>query len=51
LCCEIASAEAVCSHLGIPHRIIKAQDEFSRHIVQDFISEYRLGRTPNPCIR
>jgi tRNA-uridine 2-sulfurtransferase len=51
LCCDINSAASVCDLLKIPHRIIQAQDEFSRDIVQDFISEYRLGRTPNPCIR
>ncbi len=51
ICCDIASAQAVCSHLGIAHRIIDAQDAFSRSIIQDFIAEYRNGRTPNPCIR
>jgi tRNA-specific 2-thiouridylase len=51
LCCDIGSAQAVCQHLGIPHRVIDAQSEFSTGIIQDFISEYRRGRTPNPCIR
>jgi len=51
LCCDIGSAQAVCSHLGIPHRMIDAQTEFSRDIISNFISEYRLGRTPNPCIQ
>jgi tRNA-specific 2-thiouridylase len=41
----------VCNHLGIMHHIIDAQVEFAQGIIQDFISEYRLGRTPNPCIR
>jgi tRNA-specific 2-thiouridylase len=51
LCCDIGSAQAVCHHLGIPHRMIDAQKEFSQGIIQDFISEYRRGRTPNPCIK
>jgi tRNA-specific 2-thiouridylase len=51
VCCDIGSAQAVCNHLGIPHRMIDAQAEFSRHIIQDFISEYHCGRTPNPCIK
>lgn len=51
VCCDIASAQAVCSHLGIPHRMIDLQREFERSVVRDFISEYRVGRTPNPCIR
>ena len=51
LCCDIASARAVCDHLGVPHRLLDARAEFSQKIVGDFISEYRRGRTPNPCIR
>jgi tRNA-specific 2-thiouridylase len=51
LCCDIGSAQAVCDHLGIPHRIVDAQAEFFQNIVNDFISEYRQGRTPNPCIK
>lgn len=51
VCCDIGSAQAVCGHLGIPHRMIDAQAVFSQNIINDFISEYRLGRTPNPCIR
>ncbi len=51
LCCDMGSAQAVCGHLNIPHRVIDAQAEFSRDIISDFISEYRIGRTPNPCIK
>jgi tRNA-specific 2-thiouridylase len=51
LCCDIGSAQAVCSHLGIPHRMIDAQELFEKNVVQDFILEYRIGRTPNPCIK
>ncbi len=51
LCCDIGSAQAVCRHLDIPHRMLDAQAEFSKSIISDFISEYRRGRTPNPCIR
>jgi len=51
LCCDIGSAQAVSRHLNIPHCMIDAQAEFSQGIIADFISEYRQGRTPNPCIR
>ncbi len=51
LCCDIGSAQAVCGRLNIPHRMIDAQAEFSRDIIGNFISEYRQGRTPNPCIK
>jgi len=51
VCCDIGSAQAVCSHLSIPHRMLDLQNEFAQNIVNDFISEYRGGRTPNPCIK
>ncbi len=51
VCCDIASAMAVCEHLGIPHMILDVQDAFEREIIDNFVSEYRIGRTPNPCIR
>lgn len=51
ICCDIASAHAVCRHLGVPHRVIDAQADFSRAVVVNFISEYGMGRTPNPCIQ
>jgi len=51
LCCDIGAAAAVCNRLGVPHRVIDAQAEFSRDVIGDFISEYQKGRTPNPCIQ
>ena len=51
VCCDIGSAQAVCHHLSIPHHLLDLQAEFTQHIVNDFISEYRSGRTPNPCIK
>src|SRR5574341_656920 len=51
LCCDIGSAQGVCRRLGIPHRVIDAQADFSQSVIDDFIAEYRRGRTPNPCIR
>jgi len=51
LCCDISSAQAVCGHLGIPHRMLDMQKEFATAIIGNFIDEYRSGRTPNPCIR
>ncbi len=53
-CCSIedaADAAAVAAKLGIPHYVLNLKDDFFKQIVEDFISEYRAGRTPNPCIR
>jgi tRNA-specific 2-thiouridylase len=51
MCCDIGSAQAVCEHLGIPHRMLDVQAEFTHEVIHNFISEYHRGRTPNPCIR
>jgi tRNA-uridine 2-sulfurtransferase len=51
VCCDIASAQAVCSRLGVPHRIVDMQKAFEAGVVKNFVDEYRSGRTPNPCIR
>jgi len=45
----ITDATKVCKKLGIPHHIINLQDDFHRIVEQNFINEYKKGRTPNPC--
>ena len=48
LCCDISSAQAVCGHLGIPHRMLDMQKEFTTAIIGNFIDEYRSGlSSPN----
>lgn len=52
-CCgarAAADVRAVCAHLGIPFELIDAADVFRRQVIEYFASEYRAGRTPNPCI-
>ncbi|MEI6306003.1 MAG: tRNA 2-thiouridine(34) synthase MnmA [Deltaproteobacteria bacterium] len=44
-------AAAVARHLGIPHHIADFEEDFRELIINDFIDEYRLGHTPNPCVR
>jgi tRNA-uridine 2-sulfurtransferase len=36
--------------LSIPHYVVNMREDFERHVIQPFIDEYRVGRTPNPCI-
>ena len=47
---DVASAEASCAALGIPIYIINCRKRFESSVVASFISEYRRGRTPNPCV-
>ena len=44
-------AAQVARHLGIPHHLADFEPEFRDLIINDFISEYGRGHTPNPCIR
>lgn len=53
-CCgasAVADAKKVADQLGITHYVINLKDEFKREIIDDFVSEYKQGRTPNPCVR
>lgn len=53
-CCteESASdARRVAHYLSIPHYVFNLTDYFRQTVINDFISEYLQGRTPNPCVR
>lgn len=43
-------AKRVCERIGIEHISIHAEDAFKTHVIDNFTSEYRCARTPNPCI-
>ena len=47
---ETDDAARVAGQLGIPHRVIDLTDEFRLRVMDNFAEEYRLGRTPNPCV-
>ena len=37
--------------LGIPFYVWDLAERFQADVVEDFLSEYAAGRTPNPCLR
>jgi tRNA-specific 2-thiouridylase len=49
-CCKIGIAQFVAQELGIPHRVLDAQERFRRAVIDDFCATYAAGRTPNPCV-
>src|SRR6185503_9594644 len=52
-CCNLDSindARQVAVELGFPHYIVDIRDEFGDAVIEDFVSEYIAGRTPNPCV-
>lgn len=52
-CCGLSAIEdarRVAAQLEIPYYVMNFRGEFQTHVIDYFIREYRLGRTPNPCI-
>lgn len=47
---EPIEARQLAASMGIEHYIADERKEFRKVIVQNFIDEYRQGRTPNPCV-
>lgn len=53
-CCTIedaGDARRVADKLGIPFYVWDMAERFRQDVVDNFIAEYRAGRTPNPCLR
>ncbi len=53
-CCTVEDARdarRVADVLGIPFYVWDLSERFAEDVVEDFVSEYAAGRTPNPCLR
>lgn len=53
-CCTIEDAmdaRRAADKLGIPFYVWDFSERFRDDVIDDFVSEYRAGRTPNPCMR
>jgi len=53
-CCTVEAADdarRVAQVLDVPFYVWDLTEEFSRGVLDDFVSEYARGRTPNPCVR
>ncbi|MEO5346623.1 MAG: tRNA 2-thiouridine(34) synthase MnmA [Magnetococcus sp. YQC-9] len=53
-CCapeDVQDARRVAQTLGIPFYVLDLEADFRAAVVEDFLSAYAAGRTPNPCIR
>lgn len=51
-CCTVesfAACRAVADQYGFPHYAIDFTAQFNHDVIDHFVSEYRRGRTPNPC--
>lgn len=53
-CCSLDSitdCRFVCDRIDAPFYVLNMSEIFQHEVIDNFISEYRAGRTPNPCVR
>jgi tRNA-specific 2-thiouridylase len=53
-CCTVEDsrdARRAADVIGIPFYVWDLAERFRADVVDDFVAEYRAGRTPNPCLR
>ncbi len=48
---ERAKVEVLCRQLEIPLHVVPLSDRYRDEVLDYVRSEYRAGRTPNPCVR
>lgn len=53
-CCSLedaADAARAAEVMGIPFYVWDLAEDFEERVIADFVEQYALGRTPNPCVR
>jgi tRNA-specific 2-thiouridylase len=53
-CCSldaVTDCRLVCDTIGAPFFVLNLSTEFREKVIEDFVSEYKAGRTPNPCVK
>lgn len=53
-CCTLSDARdarRAADAIGIPFYVWDLAERFREDVIEDFLSEYAAGRTPNPCVR
>ncbi len=52
-CCSLESINdlrSICNQHSIPFYVLDFSSQFEEIVVNNFVDEYKAGRTPNPCI-
>lgn len=52
-CCSLGAVEdarRVAAKLDIPHYVLNFREFFAEKVIENFVEEYKRGRTPNPCV-
>lgn len=50
-CCKVGIARYVAQKLNMSHELIDSREQFRTAVIDDFVSAYSSGTTPNPCVR
>jgi len=53
-CCSLDSitdCRFVCDRIEAPFFVLNLSRSFREKVIENFVAEYSLGRTPNPCVR
>ncbi len=48
---DIEECRSFCKAQGIEYHVIDVKETYRKEVLEYFKAEYRMGRTPNPCIR
>jgi len=47
---DIEAARKIADSLKIPLHVINCREEYKKRVLENFMNEYKNGRTPNPCV-
>ncbi len=47
---DLIDAKKTADAVGIAHNILDYREEFKKYVIDEFVSAYEQGLTPNPCI-
>ena len=50
-CCKVGLARYVAKQLNIPHEVVDTREAFQKGVIDDFVSGYLSGETPNPSMK
>ncbi len=52
-CCSVSDVEdarRVAAQLGVEHHVFDFSDRFTERVVEPYVADHAVGRTPNPCV-